>query len=287
MILLLGSTGFIGSNLIKLLQNIDKEFAVIDRSLQIKFFSGNSKEKKFNTNITEISDRKVTVINLAGSALGSKEQIYDSNVTFPLRILSEILSPDLNEIVWVQASSYFQNYFKTFGVHKDYYSQCKNEILEELTSLDLQSTFFLRNLILPHIIGFNEPKHRLIPLLLKAKINKENIQLSSGKTIIPILDVQTLVNQIYETSVCEVIGKVNSISPLQILSVEEIAKVILGVDIDLATFGGIPNRPNEFRDESSLLLPPAFGSEDSLRKILSQMEVSITSNNRLGNKKDI
>ena len=135
--------------------------------------------------------------------------------------------------------------------------------------------------MLPHITGVNEARYRLVPSLLDAKVNKKEISLSLGKTLIPIMDVTALVEKIYQLISDQDLKKDPSIAPLRVLRVEEIADLILGPDIYLASFGGIPNRENEFFKESELCLPAAYGSEKELISIFNSMEIKLTGRKHL------
>jgi hypothetical protein len=134
---------------------------------------------------------EITVVNMVGNAIGTDQSVLHANYTFPITVL-DVLSMLGIKIRWIQASSYFQNYKKSFGVDKNFYAKTKQQIVTELYSRQSNHNLEVINLVLPHVTGINEPERRPIPQLIKAKLTNTMIFLSSGLPMLPIAEVEEL-----------------------------------------------------------------------------------------------
>lgn len=279
-LILLGASGFIGSKVHQTLMEKKIEFLTLDRNFKLHSSPSQDSKIEYKNNLGANKSKlnqKITVINLAGNALGSNEQIFNANYTYQLEVLTRLLDKKVN-IKWIQSSSYFQNYYKLHGIHKNYYAECKYMFLKELQLVASREKLEVINLVMPHITGIGEQERRLIPQIIKAKINHQPVLLSSRFPVLPLLPVQIFTNHIIEIIQSDKPEERSTIAPMINLTVEEIAEIILNDNFDLARFGEVPNRDNEFLSDSELGLPNAYGSLEAIVKIFNEIECGLRQN---------
>ena len=249
-IIILGSSGFIGSNLLKVLQDIPQNILIYDRDKHsVKSINDDSfvALKKF---LTTQTDELVVVNLLAIWGNYSNDEIFRANFEVPNAIRNEVMKYSKN-FVWIQISSYFQFYEMIFGIDKDYYSFCKrmfSEHIKHTTTPNMKSS----DLYLPHVYGPGDKKDRIIPTLLDAR-DDVVLELSSGNQIIPILNVTDCV-----LAIKEFILEVKTIptysqfyvQDYEQLTLKQISKIILAKKVNHlnVTFNEKKERKNEFYD---------------------------------------
>lgn len=268
-IIVLGSDGFIGKALLKGLEALPHAVIkvnrlTVQRSLREGISLRNSEKSK---------DETTVFINLIGSwRESSDDELFQDNFATPKKLLEQELAFNSN-FVWVQASSYFQLYRLIHGRDKDKYSMLKREFSEFLQNEIRKSFHFsVVDYFFPHIVGPGEHPSRVFPQIRQALSEDQTINLTSGETVIPILDVRDLV----ETLVADIkSGKTMSVEGYTVLypQVTRIAKLRSHVEslaenkIHLCRFGAIEDRENEFRSISEL--QEFFMENSEFRKLLS------------------
>ena len=247
---ILGARGFIGSHLAQILTNHGHEI----------FLSSRKQEPETQNTLDWIEhsrnmfEEPRVIINLVGAWRNcNQKEVVDANYSYPARILKEEIELQ-GPLVWVQASSYFQLYKDFYGVDKDLYSESKGNFSE---LLKLESTrspnLTIFDIFLPHIIGLGEPVERIFPLLAKAYLQRQKLDLGSGSAIMPLLDVEDVSNDILEllssyqktrsASYIEVYPTVTRISSLR-----SHIESLLEKPSEICRFGNIQDRENEFLD---------------------------------------
>jgi nucleoside-diphosphate-sugar epimerase len=259
-IIILGSSGFIGSNLLKVLQDIPHNILIYNRERRaVKSINDNSfvALEKFLTTQTEY----LVVVNLLAIwGNYSNDEIFKANFDVPNTIRNEVIKYS-EKFVWIQISSYFQFYKMIFGIDKDYYSFCKrmfSEHIKQTTTSNIKSS----DLYLPHVYGNGDKKNRIIPTLLNVR-DDVMLELSSGNQKMPILNVKDCVLAI-KNFILEV-ESIPSYSQFYVqdyeqLTLKQISKIILAKTFSnqKVTFNGRKERKNEFYD--SIVSPiPTYG----------------------------
>jgi UDP-2-acetamido-2,6-beta-L-arabino-hexul-4-ose reductase len=254
-ILVLGSTGFIGKNLMdRLSQESGLDVLTVNRDF---VFNGTNEALTKGVNgLLESLEGHICVINLSGAAgEGDSVRLRSANIEFPLSIL-RLIQGTVSNIQWLQASSFFQLYRVLYGKHKDLYSETKDEFLD-LLRRELGHER-LQNLYLPHVFGRYDRPTRLISSLVIAKRERRGIDLSSGRAVMPLLRVDELVDAMVGFVKNRWASQRQPLPENQLLgsgvfTVREIVELMLGEDVDLAKFDQLPDRPFEFYSKLDLL----------------------------------
>ena len=169
-ITILGSNGYIGSNLIDKLKN----------KATVQLVTRNNSEK-----IT-FSDRDLNVvINLCSSKISDDPLVsYESNLNFQKKILIE---NERKIFLWIQIASYYE--LQIAHGRSDSYSMHKTEFRKFLNEWEgKHENFTHKCLFLPHVFGRNESGDRLISSLKQLNIGKKTV-FGSKDHYIPILYV--------------------------------------------------------------------------------------------------
>ena len=183
-LLLLGSTGFIGKNL---LANITETYEVVCLN----------RNQHLNAKNIE-SFQPDIIINSAASSINADFQTsLESNLLLPLETLTKILKFSDKKTKWIQLGSYFELQIE-YG-RSDYYSIHKKNFSQILLDAQKKDNFTATILYLPHIVGPGEKPNRLFPTLIDA-LNGSNVILrTNGAQHIPILSIWDCISEIMES----------------------------------------------------------------------------------------
>jgi len=271
-LVLLGSSGFIGGRIHSVLSQGDSDFITCDRNADFYYMGRKNTRDKIDKKTLKNLGEEITVVNMVGNAVGTDHLVLNANYTFPISVLDALNTLGI-KIRWIQASSYFQNYKKSFGVDKNFYAKTKQQFVTELYSRQSNHNLDVINLVLPHVTGVSEPERRLIPQLIKAKLTNQVIYLSSGLPMLPIVGVEELSSRVVEIAQDCTFHDGTAIYPTAYMTVREIAQLILNEQIELAMFGKLPDRMNEFHTIESIGMPNAMGDNSDVLSIFTRMEM--------------
>jgi len=251
---ILGASGFIGSHLNTKLESHGYKTFRFSREQELG--TKNIAEWREISSSQTLESR--VIVNLAGAWRNcSQKEITEANFGYPLRILREELKTP-GPIVWIQASSYFQLFNRFYGEHKDLYSEAKHDFSAELKSESEQNDYLkVIDVFLPHTTGPGEPAERIFPMLASAQLNNRTLDLTSGTSIMPVLNVRDLVNELAElvsSQSGETPSRYTEVYPgvSGVMSLRSHIKNILDNPDDICRFGMLKDRQNEFLDLAQL-----------------------------------
>lgn len=248
----IGAGGFVGKKLVSKL---------LDSQFQVSTY--NRMTSKFDVihspvpALSSLQNGTQIVINLAGAWHKVNDRaLIDANWRIPLQILENEIAVSA-PMVWIQASSYYQIYEDLYGKPKDRYSELKKAFTEELKGKASENLKIL-DLVLPHIIGPGEPVFRVFSMLAEAELTKVPVSLSSGSSILPLLDVRDLAGDIYAKVLEIYCGEKSLIFERCFPGVSELESLRfilerrLNIDPSLMNFSSQPDREREFKERNSL-----------------------------------
>jgi nucleoside-diphosphate-sugar epimerase len=251
---ILGAGGFIGHNLVEDLKSLGHDVFPIFKNPSLNLTT----ESRWLKGQDHDFPTPRIVINLAGTwRNATRQEIVQANYKYPKEILKKELTIG-GKVIWIQASSYYQTYKSLYGVDKDLYSMQKQMFSDYLKNESIiNADLAVLDILLPYLTGPKEPSERIFSKLAFTKINKKSIDLSSGDSILPVLDVRDFSNLIA--------GRIYSIEQNLYLHFETIYPNVSDVlslrshiekslaDIThLCNFGSLPDRTNEFTVLSEL-----------------------------------
>jgi len=201
-ILIIGSHGFLGKNICKMLEHYDHIFTSIRGDTKHVFDSlgtviGFDAFTKFEL---------VTVFNCSSGRLQTIELSNESNFLFPTNVLDE-LSRFSSRIIWIQFDSYTQN---TSGrIHDENYVDSKNRFNNELDKKASSNYLFeYIRISLPHLYGPGDNSSRFLPKVFSKILKGIDVQVTSSREVLPLIDVEDCAREVIAISIqCTMSGK--------------------------------------------------------------------------------
>ncbi len=284
-ILLSGPTGFLGANLLNSL--LEYGFNVIilirNRSKLKKLKSIKKNYKLYNIDVDSIdsifSKEKIDLVIHAATNYGRSSEnfndIIESNITFPTKILESSIKNKVNTFINIDTS---------LNKNINYYSLSKHhfkEILQHKMKL-----IKIKNIRIEHMYGPNDDENKLLNwLLLNFERRKKTIRLTAGtqfrdfihvddvcSAIICIIKNKITISKMVNYDVCS--GKLITVKEF-INLVKKIYEEVNGKIVTKLEFGAIPFRKNEVlkpQINNSVLLNlgwrPKIDIEDGIKSII-------------------
>jgi|688.fasta_scaffold102430_2 nucleoside-diphosphate-sugar epimerase len=220
-ILVIGSTGFIGTHILSICSNMNT-LVLPNEKLDME-----SKLQLLNPTI---------IINAVASKITAlKQGSLESNFNFPKLIFSKAFSFNPN-LRWVQLASYYELQ-QVYG-RSDYYTHHKSQFRDFINSSPYKNQVV--NLILPHVAGPNENSSRLFSTLALAEATEKIVLGSDGKQFIPVVHVLDSIIGIMTS--LEVNSGTYSIPPVWYGRIQELVTELQGL--------GVLNNEVEFKVDS-------------------------------------
>jgi nucleoside-diphosphate-sugar epimerase len=221
-ILLLGGSGFLGSQVRSVLSDFDLHSPNRLELLQ----SVNEKEAsaEFNGITVIINCLSATSSNL------SKEEVNFVNYELPRKVFLKYSHKD---ILWINFDTYFQLYFRDMGKHKNFYSESKYLFRDFLQTQPADLRISIHNYVLPHLLGPTERKGRLVRDIFENISQGKYCKISSGDQVIPVTDIEALAKYVrmllLDSKLITLSPKIFKefyVPPVEIVRVKELAKMI-------------------------------------------------------------
>jgi nucleoside-diphosphate-sugar epimerase len=196
-VLITGGLGYVGSHLVEQLKKTNNEITLLIRDSDKDHSIGNEfrlitiEELEKNTKRLMIN----TVVNLAGKysfdhqVVGVNELLL-SNVVLPARVAAAVSGVGA-QVHWVQASTFMQHYKGIDRAPTCFYASTKQSVEDVLHWFESED-FQVTSLVLPHIFGEDDPRDKLINLLLRSVKSGSRIQLSSGTQVMDLVHISDI-----------------------------------------------------------------------------------------------
>jgi nucleoside-diphosphate-sugar epimerase len=249
--LVLGGNGFLGSKLCDQLTNKGFELILYERNNEKVINVKNGISLNLDDYI-EI-EKSFNVINLlAAWGNTNSEAIKNANYELPLKIFNKIQLKN-KMMTWVQICSYYQFYYLQNGIDKDDYSYWKRILNNQLSKQSLMnSKINILEVYLPHLYGEKDKQERLITMLTQHDKQNSPIQLSSGRQILPILNINDC-----SRALIEILSNISFLPPHSELYIKEQTQLTVKEIVDIvgsfnkikAEFNKLNERKNEFYSE--------------------------------------
>ena len=200
-VLITGGLGYVGSHLVEQLKKTNNEITILIRESDKEHRIGNEFRLVTIEELEKSPENLMinTVVNLAGKysfdhqVIGVNELLL-SNVVLPARIAAAVSSAGA-KVHWVQASTFMQHYKGADRAPTCFYASTKQSV-EDVLHWFKSEDFRVTSLILPHIFGEEDPRDKLINLLLRSVKSGSKIQLSSGTQIMDLVHISDITKAI-------------------------------------------------------------------------------------------
>jgi nucleoside-diphosphate-sugar epimerase len=196
------------------------------------------------------------VFHLATSFIAQHEtcdipELIDSNITFGTVILEAARGASARVVLTGSAWQHFEG--ATY--HPVSLYAATKQALFDVAAFYAHEGLDVRELTLFDTYGPDDPRRKLVPLLLEAAATGEQIDMSSGTQLIDLLYVTDVVEALIRTadqpasestSVQQFVAR--SGTPVSIRGLVELIEQVVGSEINVA-WGKRPDRPREMRSD--------------------------------------
>ena len=198
-LILLGSTGFLGSAILDLLKSnslVDLDVLTSKSSPPNEAFTLSLlgpdfvSARKFNSDcLFSALNSDVTVINCASSRNSKNEELsLEGNYTFPKEVLESLLAINGIRIRWIQLETFWQ--YSESSSPDDRYVYWKNQFGDLLANYSSNENILVEKVILPHLIGPFDSPRRFLPRLFLDILKGKSISINSPEEVFCIADVR-------------------------------------------------------------------------------------------------
>lgn len=198
-LLLLGSTGFLGSAVINSLKSekIEDWDLVISQTSPpgspLLFYSLKSDYAHEKVSQSPISandlNSDLVVINCASSRNSNNNELsQQSNFTFPKKVLESLLANKDLRVYWIQIETFWQ--YSKFPIPDIDYVFWKNQFKTILEESSFNNNLKVSSLTLPHLVGPYDNPDRFLPRTFTKMLKNEKVTVNSPDEVFSLADVR-------------------------------------------------------------------------------------------------
>lgn len=198
-LLLLGSTGFLGSTVINALNSekiegwdlIISQTSPPDSPLLFHSLNSNNAREKVSQSSISANDLNsdLVVINCASSRnSNSKELSQQSNFAFPKIVLESLLANKDLRIYWIQIETFWQ--YSKFPIPDIDYVFWKNQFKTMLEESSSNNNLQVSSLTLPHLVGPYDNPDRFLPKTFTKMLKNEVVTVNLPDEVFSLADVR-------------------------------------------------------------------------------------------------
>jgi nucleoside-diphosphate-sugar epimerase len=198
-LLILGSTGFLGSSILNLLKTeqltglevLVSQSSALDEPIKFTLLNSDflGVAEINEPNLASTLNSELIVINCASSRNSNdKDLSMHGNFVFPKKVLDTILAIQGIRIRWIQIETFWQ--YSKSPVPDTNYVVWKSRFGDLLTKSSVHENFLVEKLVLPHLIGPLDKESRFLPRLFSMMLKNKTLELSSPNEIFCLADVR-------------------------------------------------------------------------------------------------
>ena len=206
-IIISGSTGFIGKNLVPVL-NEEKLLFFSRYSFKDKNKPSLYNIKSEPVSISEILNKEITLLHLATHYSvneGEREQIYSANISFGENILNSLKEVNLKKIVYTNTMF---NFYENEKLKNCYYSETKKQFSEIIQSFSEEKSINYEEIYLDNTFGKTDNRKKIISEIARCVSSNEENPIKNPDNRINILYIRDIVKRlIYAIDNSSSIGK--------------------------------------------------------------------------------
>lgn len=194
-IIISGSTGFIGKNLIPALDE--------EKLLFYSRYSFEDKNKPFLLNIksepvsiSEIFNKEITFLHLATHySVNEKEreQIYNANISFGENILRSLDEVNLKKVIYTNTMF---NFYENEKLRNCYYSESKKQFSKIIQSFTNEKSINYEEIYLDNTFGKTDNRKKIVSEIAKCVVSNKENPIENPNNRINILYIGDIINRL-------------------------------------------------------------------------------------------
>lgn len=209
-IIVTGSTGYIGSNFIKLFS--DKDFNIIytKRISKQNYKYYDLKDKVFN--LKNLFDSEVIFLHLAtffSKVKEDKEKIIHSNELFGKQVFDELKNYNLKKVIYTNT---MYLYYDDTNVRNLLYTQSKENFSNFLRVNTKLNSILYEEIFLDNTFGKLDKRPKVVPLIMKSIVENAKSPVLNKEAYINLLNVEDVIERLKISIFSNEQGKTSFIS---------------------------------------------------------------------------
>jgi len=207
-LLLLGSTGFLGSTVLKKLNSaqmpdweiILSQSSTPDNTLSftIQDFGSLTSRQIEVSKLADFLGKDLVVMNCASSRnSGNNESSKQGNFEFPKRVLQALLEIEGLSTRWIQIETFWQ--YSKDAIPDPNYVFWKNQFKEFLNKVSDNNKLTIDNLTLSHLVGPFDNPNRFLPKVFAKMLRNEEVLVNSPDEDFSMTDVRDVAEYLIST----------------------------------------------------------------------------------------
>jgi nucleoside-diphosphate-sugar epimerase len=193
-LLITGTTGYIGTNLIRELTKYDYPILLTKNIDNKSYYFSNIENKKINIKL--IKDKKIILVHMAtfySKNQMDSERIILSNEVFGQNLLKDLTDLELIKVIYINTMF---NYYQDRTIRNLQYTKSKNKFSQFLKhKLSLQNIIF-EEIFLDNIYGNYDIRKKVIPEIMNSIVNNQPNPIIDKKIFINLTHVNDVVKRI-------------------------------------------------------------------------------------------
>ena len=189
-----GSTGYIGSNLLKSLSSLKENIIITKRTSETNydFFSLNN--KKFD--LSKIKDSEIVLIHLAtffSKDAKDSKNINKTNIDFGKDVIQKLYKFNLKKVVYTNTMYCF---YPDPNIRNLEYTKSKIIFSDFLKNLGDENSFLFEEIFLDNSYGNIDNRPKIIPLIMKAIVGGQESPINNPDAYINLVHVNKIVERL-------------------------------------------------------------------------------------------
>lgn len=189
-----GTTGYIGSHLLSLLNKHEYEVVITKRVSQNKFKYFNKENKEFTKN--KFKNKRIVLIHLAtffSKDNSKRNEIQKSNILFGKELLKDLINFNLQKVIYT--NSMFK-YYPDENIRSLEYTLSKNIFSEILSDFSKKNSVVLDEIFLDNTFGLQDKRNKVIPNIYNAVLLDKDSPVKNKDIFINLVFVLDVLNRI-------------------------------------------------------------------------------------------
>ena len=203
-IVLTGSTGYIGTNLLKNLSSLKENIIITKRTSETQYDFYGLDNKVFE--LCQFRDSEIILIHLATFFSKDKQdinKIHYANIDFGKDVVNKLNEFNLKKVIYTNTMYCF---YADSQIRNLEYTKSKITFSEFLKNLAYEKLFLLEEIFLDNSYGNIDSRPKIIPLIMQAVVGDQENPIKNPDAFINLVHVDKIVERLIISINSEALG---------------------------------------------------------------------------------